>query len=333
MTSGRPINTNTNRDRAVSLKAADYKVGSCVIAMVHRKGGVGKTTTTINLAAALADAGYKVLVADNDPIGNATSAMGVVDFDELNEVDAYPNLGTLILGLTSFNTVVRRVPPGYIFPDTLEGAEESGVIDVLPSHHDSLESVDVQLNKDTLESKLRLRRALSLAGVGDFYHFILIDCSPSLGALVKNAMAAADWWMMPMLPERFSMETTNEMFDLAEFIQSTVNPELQLMGVLVNQAKNTNVSKAAIGELREAYGDSLFQTQIRDLAVLRQSQFEGRSALTYKGSRDAANDYRRLMFEVLDRAGVPLTNRAKEILKLLNVDNRETPKRKSVTKK
>jgi chromosome partitioning protein len=303
--------------------------------MVHRKGGVGKTTTTINLAAALADAGYKVLVADNDPIGNATSAMGVVRFDELEQADAYPNLGTFVLGLTPFNTVVRRVPPGYIFPDSGDDTGAGGVIDVLASHHDSLESVDVQLNKDTLESKLRLRRALSLANFGSFYDFILIDCSPSLGALVKNAMAAANWWLMPMLPERFSMETTNEMFDLAEFIQSTVNPDLQLLGVLVNQAKNTNVFRSAFAELSEAYGDLLFNTQIRDLAVLRQSQFEGRSALTYKGSRDAANDYRRLMFEVVARAGLTLTPRAQELLNLLNGENNAgpAPKRKTTTKK
>lgn len=322
-----------NTGRAAQPKAADYQIGSTVIAMVHRKGGVGKTTTTINLAAALADAGYRVLVVDNDPIGNATSAMGVVSVEELNEPDAYPNLGTLVLGLTPFNSVVRRVPPGYIFPDVGEADEaEGGVIDVLPSHHDSLESVDVQLNKDTIESKLRLRRALSLAGVGDFYHFILIDCSPSLGALVKNAMATANWWMMPMLPERFSMETTNEMFDLADFMQQTVNPDLQLIGVLVNQAKNTNVARSAIVELREAYDEALFNTQIRDLAVLRQSQFEGRSALTYKGSRDAANDYRRLMFEVIERAGVPLTPRAQELLAVLNGEAKET-RRKPVTKK
>jgi len=327
------LNNNIGRERTASPKASDYKIGSRIVAMVHRKGGVGKTTTTINLAAALADAGYKVLVADNDPIGNATSAMNVVSFEELNEPDAYPNLGTLMLGLTPFNTVVRRVPPGFIFPEAEAGSDEGGVIDVLPSHHDSLESVDVQLNKDTLESKLRLRRALSLAGVGDFYHFILIDCSPSLGALVKNAMAAADFWLLPMLPERFSMETTNEMFDLADFIQSTVNPDLSLMGVLINQAKNTNVSKAAIVELREAYGDSLFNTQIRDLAVLRQSQFEGRSALTYKGSREAANDYRRLMFEVIERADAPLTPRAQELQASLNSEMSPAPKRKTASKK
>lgn len=249
---------------------------SRIIAITNQKGGVGKTTTAINLGAALAVSDVKVLLIDADPQGNSTSGLGV---------QKTPGLATIYDVLVDGKDMAQA-----ICPTSMEGLE------ILPADK-NLIGVNLQLvNEEARESILRQR----LQTIRDKYDFILIDCPPALDLLTLNALIAADSVLIPIQCEFFALEGVSELMDTIERIRESFSHPLKTEGILLTMYDDrTNLTRQVAADLREFFGEDVFKTVIPRNVRLAEAPSHGKSILAYDPGSRGAEAYIQLAKEVL----------------------------------
>jgi chromosome partitioning protein len=249
---------------------------SRIIAITNQKGGVGKTTTAINLGAALAVSDVRVLLIDADPQGNSTSGLGV---------QKTPGLATIYDVLVDGKEIEQA-----ICPTSMEGLE------ILPADK-NLIGVNLRLvNEDNRESILRSH----LQKIRDKYDFILIDCPPALDLLTLNALMAADSVLIPIQCEFFALEGVSELMDTIERIRESFSHPLKTEGILLTMYDDrTNLTRQVAADLREFFGDDVFKTVIPRNVRLAEAPSHGKSILSYDPGSRGAEAYIQLAKEVL----------------------------------
>ncbi|ASK27547.1 ParA family protein [Neisseria chenwenguii] len=251
-----------------------------IIAVANQKGGVGKTTTTVNLAASLAAKGRRVLVIDLDPQGNATTGSGI-DKGSL-EAGVYQ----VVLGETPVSEAVVR--------------SESGGYDVLGANR-ALAGAEVELVQE-IAREVRLKNALK--EVEKQYDFILIDCPPSLTLLTLNGLVAANGVIVPMLCEYYALEGISDLIATVRKIRQAINPQLDITGIVRTLYDGRSRLVAEVGEqLAKHFGALMFETTIPRNVRLAEAPSHGMPALAYDASAKGAKAYLNLADELLARVG------------------------------
>lgn len=250
-----------------------------VLAMCNQKGGVGKTTTTINLGAALVETGRKVLLVDFDPQGSASVGLGI------NPHTLDRSIYDLLLG---HDTTVDDV----ITTTVVEG------LDLLPSNID-LSAAEVQLVSEVAREQIL---ASVLRKVKDRYDVILVDCAPSLGLLTINALTASDGVVMPLECEFFALRGIALLTDTIAKVQERLNPKLEITGILGTMYDaRTLHSREVLERVVQAFGETVFHTVIRRTIKFPETTVAGEPITTYASSSPGATAYRTLAREVLIR--------------------------------
>jgi chromosome partitioning protein len=254
-----------------------------IISMVNQKGGVGKTTSTINLGAALAGYGRKVLMVDFDPQGALSAGLGVSPHE---------------LDTTIYNVMMER---SVTARDALvETAFEN--IDLLPANID-LSAAEVQLVNEVAREQVLER---SLRQVRDDYDVVLIDCQPSLGLLTVNALTASHGVIIPLTAEFFALRAVALLVETIEKIQDRINPDLQVDGVLATMFDaRTLHSKEVVGRLVEAFGDRVFETVIKRSIKFADATVAAEPITAFAQKHEGAKAYRTLARELIWRGGAP----------------------------
>ncbi len=246
-----------------------------VIAVSNQKGGVGKTTTTINLAAALANSKASVLLVDLDPQGNATSGLGC---DKALKTTSYQVLlGTQTLAEGVLET---RIPGLYLLPanQDLAGAE--------------VELVDVS------NREVRLKEALSMAT----YDYILIDCPPALGLLTLNALVAAQYVLIPVQAEYYALEGLGQLLNTIQVVKQNINHGLDILGVVLTMYdKRTTLSEQVAAELKNHFGNKLFKTVIPRNVRLAEAPSFGKTIFEHDRWSKGSRAYKNLSKEIIKR--------------------------------
>jgi chromosome partitioning protein len=250
---------------------------SRVFAISNQKGGVGKTTTAINLAASLAASEFKVLLIDSDPQGNATTGLGIKKDPD------HPSLYHVLLG---------GIPAKQaVVPTDLEG------LSIIPADKNlvgaNLELVDVP------NREFRLRE--SIAEIRNDYRFILIDCPPALDLLTLNALVAADAVLVPIQCEFFALEGISELMDTIDRVRDSFQHALDIEGILLTMFdERTNLTRQVAADLKEFFGDQVFQTVIPRSIRLAEAPSFGKPILGYDPRSRGAESYIKLAKEILD---------------------------------
>ena len=252
-----------------------------VIAIANQKGGVGKTTTAINLAASLAVLEKKVLIIDADPQANTTSGLNFSPDD-----DQHRTLYELMIGKIAVE-------------DALIQTEIAG-LHMIPSHINLVGAEIELLDEEDRESCLKK----ALAPVKDMYDFIIIDCSPSLGLITINTLTAADSVIIPVQPEFFALEGLGKLLQTIRLVQSGVNPELTIEGFVVTMYDGrTRVHNQVVGELREHFKDMVFNTVIQRNIRLSEAPSHGKPIILYDIMSNGSSNYLNLAKEILENNG------------------------------
>jgi len=257
-----------------------------IIAIANQKGGVGKTTTAVNLGAALAESGKRILIVDLDPQANATSSFGL---QEVKDISLYEPL----LGEAS---ITEKILPSqreglFIVPADLDMAGAEVEIARMPDH------------------LTRLAETLKPLHTDETFDFVFLDCPPSLGILMSNALAAADELLTPIQCEYFALEGLVKTVRLIEqVLDSGANEHLELGGIVMTMFDSrTNLSQQVVADVRKHFGERVYETVIPRSVRLSEAPSFGKSILEYASSGPAARAYRALAREFMKRHGSPAT--------------------------
>jgi chromosome partitioning protein len=248
------------------------------IAVANQKGGVGKTTTAVNLAAIIASSGFRVLLVDADPQGNATSGVGI-------------QRGSFRRNL--YHSLVLDEPlSALIIPTAIAS------LFVVPSNRD-LAGAEIEL-VDLERRESRLREALTTVEAD--FDYIIIDCPPSLSLLTLNALTAAKSLLVPIQCEYYALEGVTELFDTLARIRRLHNPSLTIEGLLLTMYdERTNLSAAVAADLRDFYGQQVFQTVIPRNVRLAEAPSYGKPIIAYDPHSKGAEAYSQLAREIISR--------------------------------
>ncbi|MBD3862488.1 MAG: chromosome partitioning protein [Olleya marilimosa] len=249
-----------------------------IIAIANQKGGVGKTTTSVNLAASLGVLEKKVLLIDADPQANATSGLGI----NVENVD----IGTYQL-LEHTNSAREAIVK-----------TETPNLDIIPAHID-LVAIEIELvDKDQREYMLKK----ALAEIKDDYDYILIDCAPSLGLLTLNALTAADAVIIPIQCEYFALEGLGKLLNTVKSVQKIHNPELDIEGLLLTMYDSRlRLSNQVVEEVQKHFNDMVFKTIIQRNVKLSEAPSYGESIINYDASSKGASNYLSLAKEIITK--------------------------------
>lgn len=249
-----------------------------IISVANQKGGVGKTTTTVNLGACLAFIGKKVLLIDSDAQGNATSGLGIRKPDVKEDI---------------YDVLVNEVP----IKDTIIQTEREN-LSIVPATL-QLAGAEIELTS-MMARESRLKGALK--EVSDEYDFILIDCPPSLGHLTINAFTASDAILIPVQCEYYALEGLSQLLNTVRLVQKHFNPELEIEGVLLTMYDaRTNLGAEVVEEVRRYFQEKVYDTIIPRNVRLSEAPSHGKPIIDYDPRSKGAEVYQTLAKEVLDR--------------------------------
>lgn len=249
-----------------------------VLAIVNQKGGVGKSTTSVNLAAALGELGKRVMLIDLDPQGNATSGFGL----NKNQRDAC--VYNALLGEASLMDIAEQVehPPVTVIPATIQ-----------------LAGAEVEL-VTAMSRETRLRSLID--AVRPDYDYVLIDCAPSLGLLTINALTAADGLLIPIQCEFYALEGLSKLLDSVRLVKTHLNADLEVFGVVMTMYDTrTRLAQQVVEEVREFFGETVFETLIPRTVRLSEAPSFGLPVTEYDSAGKGAAAYRNLAKEVVNR--------------------------------
>ena len=243
-----------------------------IISIANHKGGVGKTTTSVNLAAGLAQAGYKVLLIDLDPQANASFALGLKKQDQT------------IYQVLAFQDDIRKM------------IQEVEDFDLVPS---SVHLAGFEKNNE-VGKEFILQEALE--NVAELYDYIVIDCPPSLGALTISALTASEFVIIALQPESLALQGMADFIRILRTVKTRMNQQLELLGIIITNYDSRKVLHRDVMELaKERYGEAIFQTTIRGNVALAECQSMGQHIFAYDETCNGAKDYMNLTKEVVRR--------------------------------
>lgn len=249
-----------------------------VIAVANQKGGVGKTTTTINLASSLAVLEYKTLIIDADPQANATSGIGV---------------DPQAIKTSIYECIIDDVPPQNIIIKT-----STPNLDLIPAH---IDLVGAEIEMINLPDREKMMRKV-IAEIRDNYDFIIIDCAPSLGLITVNSLTAADSVIIPVQCEYFALEGLGKLLNTIKIVQDHLNPELSIEGILLTMYDSRlRLANQVIEDVKNHFSDLVFETVIHRNIKLSEAPSYGESIIMYDANSKGAVNYLNLAREVLQR--------------------------------
>ncbi len=256
-----------------------------IVAIANQKGGVGKTTTAMNLAASLAVLEFKTLVIDADPQANTTSGLG----QDPKEID---------------NSIYECMVDGVDIASIIRKTEIEH-LDLVPSHIDLVGAEVEMINLENREEKMR-----EVVGkVKDLYDFIIIDCSPSLGLITINALTAANSVIIPVQCEYFALEGLGKLLNTIKIIQTRLNPDLEIEGILLTMYDvRLRLSNQVVEEVRQHFKNMVFNTIIPRNVKLGESPSFGLPAIAFDADGKGAVSYLNLAHEIAERNGLVKMN-------------------------
>ncbi len=275
-----------------------------VVSIANQKGGVGKTTTTVSVAAALAELGARVLVVDLDPQGNATTGLG------LRVEDDQPSVYSVLVRANSMDEAIVRT--------------EIDQLDLLPSSLE-LAGAEVEL-VSAMSREQRLKR--SLGEVLDRYDIVFIDCPPSLGLLTINAFVAADEVLVPIQCEYYALEGLGQLMRTVQLVGDNLNRDLQVGGVVLTMFDaRTNLAGQVVQEVRDYFGERAYETVIPRTVRLSEAPSYGQPITVFDPESKGSHTYVRLALEIADRLTLPIeATRAARMLGEVEVEGHEDDK-------
>jgi len=252
-----------------------------IIAIANQKGGVGKTTSAINLAASLAVLEYKTLLVDADPQANSTSGLGISPNDVTAGI-----YECMIDGVDAGQAILRN---------------DLKFLDILPSHIDLVGAEVEMVSLERREEKMRD----ALSRIRDNYDFIIIDCSPSLGLITINSLTAADSVIIPVQCEYFALEGLGKLLNTIKIIQTRLNPKLEIEGILLTlYDSRTSLGNQVVEEVRTHFKSIAFHTIIPRNVKLSESPSFGLPAIVHDAESKGALSYLNLAHEILNKNGL-----------------------------
>lgn len=266
-----------------------------VIAIANQKGGVGKTTTAINLAGSFAVLEYKTLIIDADPQANATSGVG---FDPRN------------ITTSIYECIIDDVEPAKIILNT-----ETPNLDIIPAH---IDLVGAEIEIINLPNREKMLRKV-IAKIKDNYDFIIIDCSPSLGLITVNSLTAADSVIIPVQCEYFALEGLGKLLNTIKIVQSRLNPELDIEGILLTMFdQRLRLAKQVVEEVKTHFQQMVFETIVHRNTRLSEAPSFGETIIMHDADSVGAINYLNLAREILQKNNLTAIKNSDKQIPIVN---------------